>query len=134
MTEPPLSGYTVGVTAEVQQRTGDTGVLEPAVGNPNQLQRQELPHTATISQGQLVVTAGFRNPEDTAQSGSLYPPGIPIGRVAAFSPNTLINSGQVPVTPLASVRGFTAVQILTKPYAGGSEEADVSGTTTVQSR
>jgi hypothetical protein len=41
--------------------------------------------------------------------------------VATVDQNTLLNSGQVPVTPLASMRTFTSVQILTKPYAGTAE-------------
>jgi cell shape-determining protein MreC len=77
----------------------------------------------TITPTELVVTAGFKDPADPSQPGSLYPPGIPIGRVADFSQNELLNNGQIPVTPLASIRRFTSVQILTKPYAG-TEEAN----------
>lgn len=118
-----ITDHTVGVAAEIQNRNGDSGVLAPAVGNPNQLLLQNLPNHASISPGQMVVTAGFRQ----GKLQSLYPPGIPIGRVASFGQNELLNNGQVPVTPLASIRRFTSVQILTKPYAGsaGTEEARV---------
>ena len=122
-----ITDHTVGVAAEAQGgngSTGYTGVLEPAVGNLNQLVLGELDHRASISPGDLVVTAGFQDPTHPSQSGSLYPPGIPIGRVADFSANELLNNGQVPVTPLASIRRFTSVQILTKPYAG-TERAQV---------
>ena len=40
---------------------------------------------------------------------------------ADHAENDLINSGQVPVTPLASIRRFTSVQILTRPQATGEE-------------
>ena len=127
-----ITDHTMGVSAEVQNHSGDTGVLVPAVGNINQLVLQSLPNGASIAPGDLVVTAGFRDPAHPSQPGSLYPVGIPIGRVADFSQNTLINSGQVPVTPAASLRLFTAVQVLTKPYAG-TEAAD-AGAGTEQSR
>ena len=118
-----ITDHTVQVAAEVQDATGDTGVLTPVLGND--LVLQDLPHTAAISAGQTVVTAGFKNPSDLSQSGSLYPSAIPIGRVAKnFNPNQLLNNGEVPVTPIASIRYFTSVQILTASVAG-TEEADV---------
>ena len=113
-----------GVTASVTNRTGDTGVLEPAVGNPNQMVLQDLPNRAQITPGMQVVTAGYKDPAN-AQLDSLYPPGILIGTVAGFNPNELLNSGQVPVTPTANVRSFTSVQILTK-VGSGTERAQVS--------
>jgi rod shape-determining protein MreC len=119
-----ISDHTVEVAAQAVPRGqgaggGGTGILEPAIGN--NLVLTELPRNAQIQQGDLVMTAGFKNPANGSQSGSLYPAAIPIGRVAAFNPNDLTNTGQVPVTPLASIRRFTAVQILTKPQARGVE-------------
>jgi rod shape-determining protein MreC len=113
-----------GVTATVTNSTGDTGVLEPAVGNPNQMVLQDLPNRAQITPGMQVVTAGYKDPAN-AQLDSLYPPGILIGTVAGFNPNELLNSGQVPVTPTANVRSFTSVQILTK-VGSGNERAQVT--------
>jgi rod shape-determining protein MreC len=121
-----ITDHTVSVAAEDQNvvgsgAAGSTGVLSPAVGNPDQLVLQDLPHQSSIAPGDFVVTAGFKDPSNPALPGSLYPPGIPIGRVAAFNQDELLNSGQVPVTPLASIRHLTSVQILTKPYAGSAE-------------
>jgi rod shape-determining protein MreC len=113
-----------GVTASLTNKTGDTGVLEPAVGNPNQMVLQDLPNRAQITAGMQVVTAGYADPANP-QLNSLYPPGILIGTVASFNPNELLNSGQVPVTPTANVRGFTSVQILTK-VGSGTERAQVN--------
>lgn len=114
-----------GVTATVADPPiGDTGVLEPAVGNPNQMVLQDLPNRAQIKPGMQVVTAGYKDPSN-AQLDSLYPPGILIGTVAGFNPNELLNSGQVPVTPTANVRTFTSVQILTK-VGSGAERAQVT--------
>jgi rod shape-determining protein MreC len=113
-----------GVTAKVTNEVGNTGVLEPAVGNPNQMVLQDLPNRAVIRPGTQVVTAGYKDPAN-AQLDSLYPPGILIGTVAAFNPNELLNSGQVPVTPTADVRNFTSAQVLTK-VAAGTESAQVT--------
>jgi rod shape-determining protein MreC len=113
-----------GVTAMVTDTAGDTGVLEPAVGNPDQMELQDLPNNATISPGMQVVTAGYKDPSN-AELDSLYPPGILIGTVASFNPNELLNNGEVPVTPTANVRNFTSVQILTK-VGSGDEHAQVT--------
>jgi rod shape-determining protein MreC len=112
-----------GVTAMVLDEIGNTGVLEPAVGNPNQMVLQDLPNRAVIRPGMQVVTAGYKDPSNP-QLNSLYPPGILIGKVAGFSPNELLNNGQVPVTPTADVRNFTSAQILTK-VSGATESAQV---------
>jgi rod shape-determining protein MreC len=109
-----ITDHAYAVAAQVQDQYGDTGVLVPAVGNPNQLLLQFLPPRAPISVGQQVVTAGFKSgPLD-----SLYPPGLPIGQVSSANQNDLINNGQVQVTPAADLRHLDAVQILTRPQAG----------------
>ena len=109
-----ITDHSFAVSAEVQDAAGDAGVLVPAVGNPNQLLLQYLPSHAQISQGQQVVTAGFRS---TALE-SLYPAGIPIGQVSDANQNDLINNRQVKVTPAADLRHLDFVQILTQPQAG----------------
>ena len=108
-----LTDHTYAVTAEVQDASGDTGVLVPKVGNPNQLLLQFLPQQAQITNGQQVVTAGFKS----NGLDSLYPPGIPIGTVSNFNQNDLINNRQVQVSPAADLRHFDSVQVLTKPQA-----------------
>jgi rod shape-determining protein MreC len=97
--------------------SGDTGVLVPAVGNPNQLLLKDLPSHAPVAAGQQVVTAGFEDPSNPAVD-SLYPPGIPIGEVGSFGQNELLNSQQVPVSPGGNLRHLSVVQILTRPHPG----------------
>jgi rod shape-determining protein MreC len=109
-----ITDHSFAVSAEVQDATGDAGVLVPAVGNPNQLLLQYLPSHAQISQGQQVVTAGFRS----GALESLYPAGIPIGQVSDANQNDLINNSQVKVSPAADLRHLDFVQILTQPQAG----------------
>ncbi len=111
-----ITDHSSAVTAQVEDQHGDTGVLVPAVGNPNQLLLQYIiDRHAQISPGQLVVTAGFKSPQGL---NSLFPPGIPIGQVSPnFNQNDLLNNGQVPVQPAADLRHLDAVQILTAPHA-----------------
>jgi rod shape-determining protein MreC len=110
-----ITDHTMAEAAQVQDSSGDTGVLVPAVGNPNQLVLQYLPRNAAVQTGPQVVTVGFRS----GPLQDLYPPGIPIGQVS-YVGNDLANNGQVQVTPVADLRHFDIVQILTAPHAGSA--------------
>jgi rod shape-determining protein MreC len=112
-----ITDHTMAVAAQVTDGGGDTGVLVPAVGDPNQLVLQDLPTDAQgIRDGELVVTVGFRS----GPLQDLYPPGIPIGTVSNFNPETLANNGQISVTPVADLRHLETAQILTAPHAGAA--------------
>lgn len=112
-----ITDHSYAVTAQVQNQAGDTGVLVPAVGNPNQLLLQSLPRHAAVQNGQQIVTAGFRS----GTLDSLYPPGIPIGTVADSGPqDDLLNNQQLKINPLADLRHLDAVQVLTHPHAGAA--------------
>ncbi len=96
----------VGVSAMVDS-SGVTGIVQPQVGNPNDLVLQYLPANATVNPGDYVVTSG------TIASGgeSLFPRGIPIGQVSSrdeSSPYEAVN-----VTPLADLHTVETVQVLT---------------------
>jgi rod shape-determining protein MreC len=108
-----ITDHTMAEAAQVQDSSGDTGVLVPAVGSPNQLVLQYLPRNASVQTGQQVVTVGFKS----GPLQDLYPAGIPIGQVSNVG-NDLANNGQVQVTPDADLRHFAVVQILTSPHAG----------------
>jgi len=108
-----ITDHTMAVAAQVQDTSGDTGLLVPAVGNPSQLVLQYLQRNAQVQVGQQVVTVGFK----FGQYQDLYPPRIPIGTVTSVG-NDLANNGQVQVAPAADLRHLDAVQILTTPHAG----------------
>jgi rod shape-determining protein MreC len=108
-----ITDHTMAVAAQVLDTSGDAGVLVPAVGNPTQLVLQYLQPSARVQVGQLVSTVGFKS----GPLQDLYPPGIPIGQVS-YVGNDLANNGEVQVTPIADLRRFTVVQILTLPHAG----------------
>jgi rod shape-determining protein MreC len=110
-----ITDHSFAVTAQVQDGgSGDTGVLVPAVGDPNKLILQYLRRRAPIQAGQQVVTAGFKS----GSLDSLFPSAIPIGQVSNADQNTLLNSGTVEVTPAADLRHLDVVQILTDPQPG----------------
>jgi rod shape-determining protein MreC len=108
-----ITDHSYAVSAQVLNQSGDDGILSPSVGNPNQLLLQDLPGNAQITPGDQVVTTGFKSGSLT----SLYSAGIPIGTVSTVG-NQLLNNNQVEVSPIAQVRHFDSVQILTRPHAG----------------
>jgi rod shape-determining protein MreC len=111
-----ITDNTMAEAAQVEDGSGDSGVVLPAVGDPNQLTLQQLPSDAQgVRSGELVVTVGFKS----GKLQDLYPPGIPVGVVApSFNPETLANSGSIPVTPVVDLIHLSAVQILTEPHPG----------------
>jgi len=124
-----ITDPTFAAAAEVQlgNQAGETGVLRPDTGNPNELVLQGLPkpsgsQPAPLS-GDQVVTAGFDDPSDP-QLRSLYPAGLPIGQVSDANINNLINNGAIEVSPGADLRDLAFVQILTATQAG-TERAQV---------
>jgi rod shape-determining protein MreC len=108
-----ITDHTMAEAAQVADSSGDSGVLQPAVGNPQQLVMSYLPKYALAQVGQTVMTVGFKS----GQLQDLYPPGIPIGTVS-YVGDELANNGQIQVTPAADLRHLAVVQILTAPYAG----------------
>ncbi|MDQ6807541.1 MAG: rod shape-determining protein MreC [Actinomycetota bacterium] len=100
-------------TAEVQDAKGDHGVLLGVLGDPNQLNLRNLPPNASASDGQVVVTAGFKS----HSLRPFYPAGIPIGHVANANP---LAPREVRVTPVADLRHLAAVQIILGPATNSS--------------
>jgi rod shape-determining protein MreC len=115
-----ITDHSMAVAAQVQDSAGDSGVLVPDVGNPNDLLLQYLPRTAQAQVGQQVVTTGFKS----GPLEDLYPAGIPIGTVSSASESDLIANGQVHVDPTVDLRHLDAVQVLTTPH-GGTARAQV---------
>ncbi|HEY5046141.1 MAG TPA: rod shape-determining protein MreC [Solirubrobacteraceae bacterium] len=104
----------MGVSARING-TGETGVLQPKVGEPNDLVLQYLPANTSVTHGQYVVTSGtVSSPDD-----SLYPPGIAIGQVSSVDEESAYTS--VNVHPLVNLHNLEDVQVLT--YVPGSKPA-----------
>ena len=103
------------VTARVTPG-GETGIVEPDVGNPSDLLLDYLERGAEIAEGQMVVTAGF----STGDLGSIFPPGIPIGRITSSSVEEQQAYQRVHLEPFADLRDMAFVRVLTNP-SGKSE-------------
>src|SRR5919109_574359 len=104
------------VTARVAPG-GATGVVEPDVGNPRDLQLDYLERGTDITEGQMVVTAGF----STGDLGSIFPPGIPIGHITQATVEEQQAYQRVHLEPFADLRDMTFVEVLTKPSGEGKE-------------
>jgi rod shape-determining protein MreC len=93
---------------------GADGILQPAVGDPNDLQLQFVRKGRLIRKGLTVVTSGF----SSGRLASLYPRGIPIGTVKSVNPNELETYQRVHVQPFADFHRLDYVQVLTARVAG----------------
>jgi rod shape-determining protein MreC len=105
-----ITDSSVGVTAMLA-RTGATGIVQPKVGDPNDLLLQYLPGGTAVNPGDYVVTSGtVSSPDD-----SLYPRGIPIGQVSSIDEESAYKS--VNVRPLANLHNLDVVQVLTATHS-----------------
>jgi rod shape-determining protein MreC len=88
--------------------SNNTGLVEPKVGDPNNLLLQFLPATSQPLKGENVVTSGtLAASPDT----SLYPPGIMIGQVTSVNEESAYKS--VNVKPAVNLHNLDIVQVLT---------------------
>jgi rod shape-determining protein MreC len=112
-----ITDSSVGVSARIGT-SGATGIVQPKVGDPNDLLLQYLPANARANRGEYVLTSGtVSSPDD-----SLYPPGIPIGQVTSVNEESAYRS--VDVHPLADLHDLETVQVLTA--AQGSLPSNLS--------
>ena len=88
--------------------SGTIGVIEPELGKPEELQLNYIRGGEEIRKGQVVVTAGFSDPA----LSSLFPPGIPIGRVSDVSLEELQAYQRVQVRAYSDLRDMDYVEVL----------------------
>ena len=91
--------------------SGVTGVVQPAVGSPSDLRLEFIRGADKVRPGQNIVTAGTT----TGRLKSLFPPGIPIGRVTRVDAEEIDLYQRVHLRPFASLRKLNFVQVLTQP-------------------
>ena len=96
--------------------SGPSGVLEPEVGDPSVLLLDFIEDDREVDQGETVVTAGWTS----GKLSSVFPYGIPIGRVSESTEGEQETFDQVHVEPFADVRELDFVEVLTEP--GGGED------------
>jgi rod shape-determining protein MreC len=101
-----ITDSSMGVSARIGTSNA-SGILQPKVGEPNDLLLQYLPASAPAVAGEDVVTSGTVAPPDN----SLYPPGILIGQVTSVNEESGYKS--VNVHPVVNLHDLDVVQILT---------------------
>jgi rod shape-determining protein MreC len=94
------------VSARVTEN-GASGIVETAVGDPNDLRLEYLGRNDRPREDHTVVTSG----STSERLPSRFPPGIPIGRITRVDED----EGTVHVRPFANLRELEFVQILTDP-------------------
>jgi len=100
------------VTAKVVP-AGPSGVLEPQVGDPEDLLLDFVEQDDEVVEGATLVTAGW----STGKISSAYPPGIEIGRVTETDLGDGEGFLQIHVEPFSDLRDLEYLQVLT----GGPE-------------
>ncbi len=100
-----ITDSSMGVSARIGANTA-TGLLQPKVGEPNDLLLQYLPANYRPNPGEYVVTSGTVSNDE-----SLYPPGILIGQVTSVNEESAYKS--VNVQPIANLHDLDIVQVLT---------------------
>jgi rod shape-determining protein MreC len=98
---------------------GPSGIVEPEVGDPEDLLLDFIENDEEIQEGQILVTAGW----STGQVSSAYPYGIQIGRVTEAEIGEQDSFQRIHVRPFADLRELEYLQVLT----GGPERPGVPG-------
>ena len=101
------------VTGRVQPG-GAIGVVEPLVGDPDDLLLNFVREGEEIGEGQMVVTAGFASDD----LDSIFPPGIPIGEVTESSLEEQQAYQRIHLEAFADLRDMEFVQVLTEGGGG----------------
>lgn len=108
-----ITDHTSGVSAKINE-SGVTGVVQAAVGDPNDLLLDFVSKTTRVRKGQQVVTAGSRS----TRLESLFPPNLPVGAVVRVEQQELKLYQRVHIRPYADLRRLEFVQVLTGPLTG----------------
>ena len=88
---------------------GAKGIVQPSVGDPNDMQLKYIRKGHPVKQGDTIVTCGC----GSQRLESIYPRGIPIGRVTKVSSGELALYRQVQIQPFADFHRLDYVQVLT---------------------
>jgi rod shape-determining protein MreC len=117
-----LTDHTSAVSAKVS-RSNAGGVVQTEIGSPTDLLLDYLNKTSEgdVVRGDRVVTAGTTS----SRLESLFPAGIPIGRVRKVDAEELGTQQRVHVSPYADLRHLDFVIVLTNPDTGanGAQQA-----------
>ena len=102
-----ITDASTAVSAQVMP-DGAQGIVRPQVSNPNDLLLDFVQRGRKVAEGAMVVTSG----STSSRLESLYPRGIPIGRVARIDPAERELYQRVHLEPFADLRRMDFVQVL----------------------
>ena len=114
-----LTDASSAVSAQVMPE-GANGIVKPEVGNPTDLLLDFVEKGRRVTEGTTVVTSGFTS----TRVESLFPRGIPIGRVAEVDLDEVELYQRVHIKPFADLRRLDYMQVLT---ARGAPPAATEG-------
>ena len=106
------------VSAQVMP-DGANGVVRPKIGVPTDLLLEFVQKKREVREGRTVVTSGFTDPG--TKLDSLFPRGIPIGKVTRVDASEREIYQTVHIEPFADFRRMDYVQVLTNPRPGGDQ-------------
>jgi rod shape-determining protein MreC len=103
-----LTDASSAVSAQVMPQ-GASGIVKPEVGNPGDLLLDFIEKGRRVTKGTTIVTSGFTS----SRVESLFPRGIPIGRVTQVDLNEIELYQRVHIKPFADLRRIDFMQVLT---------------------
>ena len=115
-----ITDGTSAVSAQVMPN-GANGIVKPEVGKPDDLLLDFVQKKRPVTEGTTVVTSGFKSSEVE----SLFPRGIPIGRVTRVDLDEVELYQRVHIKPFADLRRVDFVQVLTSRGRPATEQAGV---------
>jgi rod shape-determining protein MreC len=115
-----LTDHTSGVSAQVVP-DGASGLIKARVGDPSDLLLDFVEKGRPVPQGSTVVTSGWRS----SKLESLFPRGIPIGRVTHVDVRERELYQRVHLRPFADLHRLDMVEVLTPASRQRAERAQV---------
>jgi rod shape-determining protein MreC len=113
-----ITDHTSGVSAQVVP-DGANGLVKPRVGDPSDLLLDFVQKGRPVQKGATVVTAGWRS----SRLESLFPRGIPIGKVTQVDPTERELYQRVHLQPFADLRRLDVVEVVVLNSQGRSAGA-----------
>ena len=107
-----ITDASIGVAAQVMP-LGATGIVRPNIGNPRDL-IMEFVEGGRVTENTTVATSGFQ----IEKGQSLFPRGIPIGRVSDVNLDEVEIYQRVHLEPFADLKSIDIVQVLTRRPRG----------------
>jgi rod shape-determining protein MreC len=115
-----MTDHTSGVSAQVVP-DGASGLVKARVGDPTDLLLDFVQKGRPVVKGATVVTAGWRS----SKLESLFPRGIPIGRVTHVDVRERELYQRVHLRPFADLRRLNLVEVLVPADRSGAQRAEV---------